>query len=309
MSSGQDLNLVWFYRIGVIFQGDTKEGTRQYRTVTFFNQIERYELLNILEFDSTRKRMSVILRDKANQIILFSKGAENAIFAKCNSNTKIDPINDSINKFAEQGWRTLAFAYRILSDTDYQSYSKSLNDAYNDLTNRDELLNKIYEEIESNLELIGATAVEDRLQEDVPQTLEALRMAGIKIWVLTGDKRETAINISDSCKHFSKDMDRLILCEQKDAEKIKEMLELHLERVEYGAEEAASFAYIIDGQTLGYVFKFKLTDLFNSVCMKCSAVLCCRMSPSQKAQVSDQTRLFINQSPLDSTKVSALSCD
>ena len=81
-----------------------------------------------------------------------------------------------------------------------------------------------FEEIESNLVLVGATAVEDKLQDDLEDTLESLRMAGLKIWVLTGDKVETAINISSSCKHFSPDMTRLMMSELKDANEIEKIL-------------------------------------------------------------------------------------
>lgn len=96
-----------------------------------------------------------------------------------------------------------------------------LNEAYNDLTKREEKLKSVFEKVETNFQLIGATAVEDRLQEDVPATLEALRRAGIKIWVLTGDKKETAINISTSCKHFSSDMHKLISTDLDTDEEIK----------------------------------------------------------------------------------------
>lgn len=103
-------------------------------------------------------------------------------------------------------------------------------DAYNDVNNRDKKLVDLYEKIESDLVLIGSTAVEDRLQEDVSSTLETLRKAGIKIWVLTGDKKETAINISHSCLHFSSEMQKLMLTEMDDIEQIKHQLKIHHKR-------------------------------------------------------------------------------
>jgi phospholipid-translocating ATPase len=163
---------------------------------------------------------------QTDKLILFCKGAENSIFAKCIIGD-IKNCNNVIDEFAEQGWRTLALAYRILDQKEYESYSFELEDAYNDLNNREEKLSQLYDKIESNLILIGSTAVEDRLQEDVPNTLETLRRAGIKIWILTGDKKETAVNISESCKHFSYDMQRLYLTDFKIQEVIAKELRNH----------------------------------------------------------------------------------
>ena len=100
-----------------------------------------------------------------------------------------------------------------------------LKDAYNDIVHRKEMLSKCFDEVESELDLLGATAVEDKLQEDVADTLEKLRRGGIKIWVLTGDKRETAINISNSCKHFSDSMIKLMLTDLKEPKQIQSRLE------------------------------------------------------------------------------------
>ena len=161
-------------------------------------QMRQYELLHILEFDSTRKRMSVIFRDlQKDKIIIFCKGAETAIFKNCSTNAgDIARCNADIKRFAEQGWRTLALSFRELTQEQFTEIESTLLEAYNDLINREEKLDSAYEIIENNLELIGATAVEDKLQEDVATTLECLRRAGIKIWVLTGDKKETGDKFS-----------------------------------------------------------------------------------------------------------------
>ncbi len=224
--------LIFFFfkinRVGIIFEGDLKSSTSNpVRMVNFFGDQKKYELLHVLEFDSTRKRMSVILRSQqTNKLIVFCKGAEDSIFSICSKNGKnnITECNQIINEFARNGWRTLALAYRYLNEEDYSNYDTLLNDAYNDLTNQDVKLKEVFEKIENNLELIGATAVEDRLQEDVASTLESLRQAGIKIWVLTGDKRETAINISNSCKHFANDMIKLISTDLDTFDDIKSRL-------------------------------------------------------------------------------------
>lgn len=98
-------------------------------------------------------------------------------------------------------------AKRVLSENDYRSWLNKFRQAELDLDNRDALLFDSYNQMETNLELVGATGIEDRLQERVPETIEALRKAGIVVWVLTGDKQETAVNIAYSCKLFSPSMD------------------------------------------------------------------------------------------------------
>lgn len=168
--------------------------------------LREYELLHVLEFDSKRKRMSIIIRClQSNEILLFTKGAEDSIF-KCCIAGDVEQCDRDITNFSILGWRTLAFAYRVLSLTELEEYDHLLMDAYNDINLREEKLSKAFDIIETKLILVGATGIEDRLQEDCDKTLAALRRAGIKIWVLTGDKKETALNISNSCKHFSADM-------------------------------------------------------------------------------------------------------
>lgn len=167
--------------------------------------------MHVLEFDSNRKRMSIIVRNlKTNEIVLYCKGADSSIMVKSVCKTS-SLYENCIQSFAEKGWRTLVLAFKVLNKNEYENYSSLIENAYTDILNKDEKLSAAYELIESNLNIIGVTSVEDRLQEDVEGTLFALRQAGIKIWVLTGDKLETAVNISESCKHFSKDMIKIVL--------------------------------------------------------------------------------------------------
>lgn len=163
------------------------------RVVNFRDEIRKYRVLQILEFDSNRKRMSIIVKDlQRDKIVIYCKGADSSVFKNC-SRGNISSCNADIKRFSEQGWRTLALSFKYIEEDEYVEIEKLLNEAYNDLLNRDEKIEKANETIESDLELIGATAVEDKLQEDVANTLEALRRAGIKIWVLTGDKKETGM--------------------------------------------------------------------------------------------------------------------
>lgn len=227
-SSPDEFSFIKFCtKLGIVFLGDEKDKNHStmVRVVNFKGQIQKFLILDILEFDSTRKRMSIILKNlKTNQIVLFCKGAESAMFKNCTSGN-VQAADDDIKTFAENGWRTLALAFKNLSENDYKQIKDSIDAAKNDILNRDERLAKVFDEVESRMELLGATAVEDKLQDDVANTLESLRRAGIKVWVLTGDKKETAINISHSCKHFSKDMSKLIITDLSKPDDIKNRLD------------------------------------------------------------------------------------
>ena len=229
-SSPDEMSFIKFCsKLGIVYTGNEKctESMAMIRKIIFKGQLLKYKILQSLEFDSTRKRMSIIVEDmQTNEIILFCKGAENSVLPRC-SMGDIQKCKNTINTFARKGWRTLAFSFKYLTKNEYKRVEDDLNSAINDVFNREELLKKTFDMVESSLELIGATAVEDKLQEDVGDTLLNLRLAGIKIWVLTGDKIETAINISNSCKHFSEEMIKLKLCNMKNEDELKHALKVY----------------------------------------------------------------------------------
>jgi magnesium-transporting ATPase (P-type) len=130
----------------------------------------------------------------------------------------------NLKSFAEKGWRILLFAYKLVDKETYEKYDQMIANANNDILNREANMAKINDEIESELTLVGATIVEDKLQEDVEATLIALREAGIKIWVLTGDKLESAVNICDSCKLFSEEMKKLTIHGHIDDMRLRSLL-------------------------------------------------------------------------------------
>lgn len=248
-------------------------------------RIEKYfELIEVLEFDSLRKRMSVIVRHAdTNHYVLYSKGADSEMFKKSTTNDH-SHFETSLKEYSLQGWRTLVFAHKVLTRKEYETYSHMLSDARSDVLKRESRLNEAFDHIESDLILTGVTAVEDKLQENVEDTLKDLRAAGIKIWVLTGDKLETAVNISESCGHFGVNMVKFSLSNIKSSAELKENLKNMAAEIENNPIE--SFALVIDGETLGFVFEMNVQETFSDIAEKCKAVLCCRMSPSQKAEVN-----------------------
>jgi phospholipid-transporting ATPase len=171
-----------------------------------------YEILNICEFNSTRKRMSTVIRTSDGKIKLYCKGADTVILERLSEdNPFVEQTLQHLEEYATEGLRTLCIAMREISEEEYKVWSGIYDKAATTLVNRQEELDKAAEMIEKNLFLLGATAIEDKLQDGVPETIHTLQQAGIKIWVLTGDRQETAINIGLSCKLISDDMSLIIV--------------------------------------------------------------------------------------------------
>lgn len=278
--------------LGMVYTGDDDETLRvrivpphmDYKRPFAKPREETFQRLHVLEFTSDRKRMSVIVRDTDGKKWIYTKGAESYVFPLCaNSSAELVTKTDAhISDFARLGLRTLAIARRLISEEEYQDFLVELAQANSSLENRKQLSEECYAKIESNLDLLGATAVEDALQDDVADTLVSLQAAGIKIWVLTGDKVETALNIALSCGHIPPDAKKYFIMECKNRE---EML-LHLNALDreiiFGIGQEC--ALLIDGKSLGVALA-EASSEFRDVAVKCTAVLCCRLSPLQKSEV------------------------
>jgi magnesium-transporting ATPase (P-type) len=159
-----------------------------------------YEILCLLPFDSTRRRMSIIVRLN-DQIFLFIKGAETSIWPHLSASNEQEmkaTIEQHSLRFAEQGYRSLLVAYRQLTLREYEEWFQRYQHAANSLDNREEAISDAATEIEIDLMLAGLTAVEDKLQDGVPTAIATLRCAGIKIWLLTGDKQATALSTAQA---------------------------------------------------------------------------------------------------------------
>lgn len=169
--------------------------------IEVMGQPERYVPLRVLEFNSTRKRMSVIVRNPEGKIVLYCKGADSVIYARlaADHDPKLkEATAKDMETFANGGLRTLCIAYRVLSEEEYMNWSRTYDAAASAIQDRDEELEKANELIEHSLTVLGATALEDKLQEGVPDAIQTLHDAGIKLWILTGDKVQTAIEIGES---------------------------------------------------------------------------------------------------------------
>jgi phospholipid-translocating ATPase len=263
---------------------------------------KEYKVLNTLEFNSSRKRMSAIMRMPDNRIILFCKGADSIIYSRLRKGEQPQLRKDTaehLEMFAREGLRTLCIAQRELTEEEYQTWNTQHDIAASAVQDREDKMEAVADAIERELTLLGGTAIEDRLQDGVPDTIALLGDAGIKLWVLTGDKVETAINIGFSCNLLNNDMQLIVFKADDDTpEGAERELNTHLEKFNMtgsDAELAAArkdhsppgpgYAIVIDGDALKFVLEEGLRQKFLLLCKQCKSVLCCRVSPSQKASV------------------------
>nr|CAD2144792.1 unnamed protein product [Meloidogyne enterolobii] len=250
--------------------------------------LESFDLLNVLEFTSDRKRMSVILKDKNNKIKLYCKGADNIIFdrlsSELNSSHSLESATQALNDYAQKGYRTLCFGMRELDSEFYLNWIEDFKTSSTSLEKREEKLAAVSERVECNLRLIGVSAIEDKLQENVPLTIRTLLSAGIFIWMLTGDKLETAIQISHSSSITSKDT-KLMKIVEKSFEAVLAKLKFFINSANQYIESGTEFALVIDGGSLHHAFIGEARPFFSELIGKCQSVICCRMTPIQKAEI------------------------
>ncbi|XP_017055637.1 phospholipid-transporting ATPase IF [Drosophila ficusphila] len=260
--------------LGLVYEGQDNDVLRLCRYPS--GEKLQFERLHVLEFSSERQRMSVILRDQSGTTWLYSKGAESAIFPRCKESPRLKVIDEQIMKYAKKGLRTMAVARRTLTPEELANFEGLFRNANTQLNNRNELIRECYETVEIGLDLLGATALEDALQENVGETLEALQTAGLKIWVLTGDKVETAYNIGLACRHIPSGSKQHFIVNVTDP---KELL-TRLEEIDADNPEVL----VVDGITITALLK-ETPRQFADLALKCRAVLCCRLSPLQKCEI------------------------
>lgn len=255
---------------------------RTFSTITLKNSIGarlEYEILESFPFTSERKRMGIILRNSTNGEIRFLMKGADVIMEQIVE--REEWLREECNNLAREGLRTLVFGQKVLSEEEWEDFQRKYKQAASATKERDRAMNECVESIEHGLNLIGLTGVEDQLQEDVQMILEKLRHAGIKIWMLTGDKRETATCISLSSKLIARDQ-KPYQMECRTAEEAEHQLN------EFSMMQNTPL--IVDGQTLQYLLDH-YKDLFYESAKSAPSVVCCRVSPKQKAKVVKMVKL------------------
>jgi phospholipid-translocating ATPase len=310
--------------VGFVFRGRDHNIVKL--STPFSDEPDEYELLHVLEFNSTRKRMSVILRkmDQDGRIFLLTKGADNIIFDRLSKDNAQKELREKTDKdlqfFASEGLRTLCLAYRVLDTQEYEQWAREYHDASVALNDREAKVEEVSARIEQDLVLLGATAIEDKLQDGVPEAISDLKRAGIKVWVATGDKLETAVAIGYTTHLLTPDTNLIIVREGAHSiqQQISDALETffgeeglaitrtlsrasvgdlrpRLDRVNTGVRSlvggdngtrSGGFSLVIDGHALAHAFDDEETnDLLLALSTRCVTVICCRVSPLQKAQI------------------------
>uniref|UniRef100_A0A2K5P1N5 Phospholipid-transporting ATPase n=1 Tax=Cercocebus atys TaxID=9531 RepID=A0A2K5P1N5_CERAT len=261
-------------------------------TISELGTERTYNVLAILDFNSDRKRMSIIVRTPEGNIRLYCKGADTVIYERLHRmNPTKQETQDALDIFANETLRTLCLCYKEIEEKEFAQWNKKFMAASVASTNRDEALDKVYEEIEKDLILLGATAIEDKLQDGVPETISKLAKADIKIWVLTGDKKETAENIGFACELLTEDT---TICYGEDINEIllekktkrSKILKLKFPRTEEERRMRTQSKRRLEAK------KEQRQKNFVDLACECSAVICCRVTPKQKAMVVDLVKRY-----------------
>uniref|UniRef100_A0A2K5ILF7 Phospholipid-transporting ATPase n=1 Tax=Colobus angolensis palliatus TaxID=336983 RepID=A0A2K5ILF7_COLAP len=295
-------------------------------TISELGTERTYNVLAILDFNSDRKRMSIIVRTPEGNIKLYCKGADTVIYERLHRmNPTKQETQDALDIFANETLRTLCLCYKEIEEKEFAEWNKKFMAASVASTNRDEALDKVYEEIEKDLILLGATAIEDKLQDGVPETISKLAKADIKIWVLTGDKKgnslcreEVNLSYHYSLLHARMENQRNrggvyakfappvqepffppggnraliitgswlneILLEKKT--KRSKILKLKFPRTEEERRMRTQSKRRLEAK------KEQRQKNFVDLACECSAVICCRVTPKQKAMVVDLVKRY-----------------
>ncbi|KAL1079544.1 hypothetical protein V6Z11_D10G229300 [Gossypium hirsutum] len=203
------------------------ERTSGHIVIDIQGERQRFNVFGLHEFDSDRKRMSVILGFPDRSVKVFVKGADTSIFSVIDRSMDMKVIRTTeahLHSYSSLGLRTLVVGMRELSTSEFKQWHSTFEAASTALIGRASLLRKVANNIENNLHILGASGIEDKLQQGVPEAIESLRTAGIKVWVLTGDKQETAISIGYSSKLLTSKMTQIII-NSKSMESCRKSLE------------------------------------------------------------------------------------
>ncbi|KAM3856008.1 phospholipid-transporting ATPase IK isoform 2-T2 [Vipera latastei] len=318
--------------LGYVFLSRTQDSI----TISELGIQRTYKVLALLDFNSVRKRMSVLVQDPEDCIKLYTKGADSVILERLHSDqTNKGSTIKALDSFAAETLRTLCLAMKELDKKEYALWKKKHHAASILLQGRAQALDTVYEEIEQNLQLLGATAIEDKLQDGVPETIHLLKRGDIKVWVLTGDKQETAVNIGFACHLLSEDM---TILEESEISDILEPTWYSSNSLAGSGEalcninsflpyEASAVhdkkALVVTGDFLEKIFHteehkkakrkegllkhlcFRTADTskdhgkliekaFVELATTCQAVICCRVTPKQKALIVQMVKRHKN---------------
>ncbi|KAK3939564.1 hypothetical protein QBC46DRAFT_143811 [Diplogelasinospora grovesii] len=254
--------------------------------------VVKVRILNIFPFTSEGKRMGIIVQFYeqlqpgipglgSGEIWFYQKGADTVMDSIVAAN---DWLDEETANMAREGLRTLVVGRKRLSLRQYQEFSEKYKEASLAINGREAGMQSVVAQyLERDLELLGVTGVEDKLQKDVKPSLELLRNAGIKIWMLTGDKVETARCVAVSSKLVARGQYIHTIAKMRRKDVAQESLDF--------LRSKTDSCLLIDGESLSmFLTHFRLE--FISVAVLLPAVVACRCSPTQKAEIAKLIREY-----------------
>lgn len=252
---------------------------RDRNSITLLHVLGQQLLFDVLynfPFNSDTKRMGIVVRDvQKDELWFMEKGADTVMAQIVNSN---DWLEEETANMAREGLRTLVIGRKRLNNALYEDFAKLYHEASLAMTGRDAAMQKVIGQyLETDVELLGLTGVEDKLQKDVKTSIELLRNAGIKIWMLTGDKVETAKCVAISAKLIAR------------GQYVHQVTKVHLadyamSQLEYLVSNH-NLCLLIDGESVAFYMKYFRKEFFE-LAIRLPAVIACRCTPQQKADIA-----------------------
>ncbi|KAL7712465.1 Phospholipid-transporting ATPase [Entamoeba marina] len=253
--------------------------TQQFMEISILGELRKYEILANFSFDSD-------LKTPQQKIILYTKGADNIIAERTKKSNLLTVTQQHIDGFGVVGLRTLLVGMKEIDEKVYEEWDVIWKKANSIIEERESAIANAIDLLENDFDILGATAIEDRLQDGVPETIELLLRGGIKVWMITGDKVETAINIGLSCN--------LITSQTKTFKLRGDSLEVTKENIDVIIRDMTTFkenneeknvAIVFEGGALIHCME-ALLDEFKNVVKIADAVICARVTPLQKAEIA-----------------------
>jgi phospholipid-translocating ATPase len=281
----KQIKMILFFRDDSVIKFKTPTG-----------RVEEYEILANFPFTSERKRMGILVRNKStHKIILYIKGSENVMMNLVSTNNEKAAIKEETDALANMGLRTLVITQKHLDEHNYSIWSEEFKKAKESMMGREEKVEEMIKQLENNLELLCVTGIEDKLQDEVEETITALQSAGIGIWMLTGDKIETATCIAKNAGIRGKDHKELTIRsgtgEIINEEYINKMFE------SFKVENPRKSVLVIDGECLEVALTYCEKQFFLTS-LQMASVVCCRCSPTQKAKIVKNIKKYTQKRTL-----------
>ncbi|XP_059086282.1 uncharacterized protein LOC131882984 isoform X2 [Tigriopus californicus] len=254
--------------------------------ISYRGQRFKYSVLYVLEYTSERKMMSTILKTEDGQILMYSKGADSAILSLLK--VPPDPMHIiDLEHFAGDGLRTMCYAYKLLEPHFFHMWENKWLQAISQITQRSQKVTEALGAIETELEFLGITGVEDELQDEAKSSIQKLLKANINIWILSGDRQENAVSTAKRAGLIH-DHIPLILIPDCDLDEARDIACDHVAkfREENLASKCHALVLVVAGRSIGHCHDCpKLKNHLLELCMCSTTVICYRVDPKQKADL------------------------